>query len=43
MKDTKKKIKENTQLLVDLNTIKFRDKKLKTAIKKKKDELDSLG
>jgi hypothetical protein len=37
--DVKKKTKENTSLIYDLNVIKFEDKKLEIAVKKKESEL----
>lgn len=40
--DIKKKTKENTQLIIDLNAIKFEDKKGVIALKKKELELEML-
>ena len=40
--DIKKRTKENTQLLVELNSIKFEEKKLKTEIMKKNKEIEDL-
>lgn len=40
--DIKKRTKENTQLLVELNSIKFEEKKLKTEILKKNKVIEEL-
>jgi hypothetical protein len=40
--DIKKRTKENTQLIVELNSIKFEEKKLKTEIMKKNKVIDDL-
>ena len=40
--DIKKKTKENTSLIMDLNAIKFEDKKQVIALKKKQLELNRL-
>lgn len=40
--DIKKRTKENTQLLVELNSIKFEEKKLKTEILKKNKVIEDL-
>jgi len=40
--DIKKRTKENTQLLVELNSIKFEEKKLKTEILKKNKAIEEL-
>ncbi len=40
--DIKKRTKENTQLLVELNSIKFEEKKLKTEILKKNKIIEEL-
>lgn len=41
--DVKKRTKENTQLLVELNSIKFEEKKLKTEILKKNKLIEELN
>ena len=40
--EIKKKTKENTQLIVDLNAIKFEEKKQSIVYNKKRDDLVSL-
>jgi uncharacterized protein YlxW (UPF0749 family) len=40
--DTKKRTKENTQLIVELNSIKFEKKKLKDEIAKKKKQIEDF-
>ncbi len=40
--DIKKRTKENTQLIVELNSIKFEEKKLKTEIMKKNKVIEDL-
>jgi hypothetical protein len=40
--DIKKRTKENTQLLVELNSIKFEEKKLKNEILKKNKKIEEL-
>lgn len=40
--DIKKRTKENTQLIVELNSIKFEEKKLKTEIMKKNKLIEDL-
>ena len=40
--DIKKRTKENTQLIVELNSIKFEEKKLETEIMKKNKMIEDL-
>lgn len=40
--DIKKRTKENTQLIVELNSIKFEEKKLKTEIMKKNKMIEDI-